>query len=91
MLSREEVREHWDDFSVTSVDLYAPEDLMPRATRISLETGIIVYDALFLALAQDADTSVITADGKLLENLRNSAYAELARHLTAADDLFQQT
>ncbi len=30
---------------------------------------MIVYDALFLAFAEDADTLVVTADGKLLKSL----------------------
>jgi predicted nucleic acid-binding protein len=82
-LSREEVGEHWRDFSVTSTDLYAPEDLMPRAAEIALETGVIIYDALFLALAEDAETVVVTADDRLLKALRGTAYANLAQHLSA--------
>ncbi len=84
------MREYWDDFSVTSVDLYAPEDLMPRAVRIALETGVIIYDALFLALAEDADAVVVTADGKLLETLRGTAYTDLTRHLAAIGGLIRQ-
>lgn len=29
-----------------------PADFMPRATELVLETGVIIYDALFLALAE---------------------------------------
>lgn len=88
-LSREETGEHWSDFSVTSIDLYAPEDLMPRAARIALETEVIIYDALFLALAEDAETVVLTADGRLLKALQGTIYSHLARHLTAIDSLLQ--
>jgi predicted nucleic acid-binding protein len=68
---------------VTSTDLYAPEDLMPRAADIALETGVIIYDALFLALAEDAEPVVVTADDRLLKALRGTVYAGLARHLSA--------
>ncbi|MBA3635831.1 MAG: type II toxin-antitoxin system VapC family toxin [Rubrobacteraceae bacterium] len=88
-LSREEVGEHWGDFSVTSIDLYAPEDLMPSAAQIALETGIIIYDALFLALAEDAESVMVTADERLLKALRDTAYANLARHLRAVGELLQ--
>lgn len=86
-LSRAEVGEHWNDFSVTSVDLYAPEDLMPRAAEIALETGVIVYDALFLSLAEDADTIVVTADDKLLKTIDGTPYARMASHLGRAGNL----
>ena len=88
-LSREEVGEHWGDFSVTSIDLYAPEDLMPRAAQIALDTGVIIYDALFLALAEDAESVMVTADDRLLKTLRGTAYSDLARHLTATDSLLR--
>ena len=69
-LSREEVREGWEKLiSSRPASLYGPEDLMPRAAEITLESGVIIYDALFLALAEDADTLVVTADGKLLKTL----------------------
>jgi predicted nucleic acid-binding protein len=88
-LSHEEVGEHWGDFSVTSVDLYAPEDLMPRAAQMALQTGVIVYDALFLALAEDAGTLLVTADDRLLKALRGTSHAGLARHLSAIDGLLR--
>lgn len=83
-LSREEV----GDFSVTSMDRYAPEDLMPRAAQITLETGII-YDALFLALAEDTGTLLVTADDRLLKARRGPVYAGLAQHLSAVDSLLR--
>ena len=88
-LSREEAGEHWGDFSVTSIDLYAPEDLMPRAAQIALDTGVIIYDALFLALAEDAESVMVTADDRLLKTLQGTAYSDLARHLTATDSLLR--
>lgn len=88
-LSREEVGEHWGDFSVTSVDLYAPEDLMPRAAQMALETSVIIYDALFLALAEDAEARLVTADDRLLKALEGTSYAGLPQHLSAVDSLLR--
>ncbi len=48
---------------------------MPSAAEITPETGVIVYDSLFLALAEDSKTVVITADGRHLKALEGSARA----------------
>lgn len=82
-LTLDEVRQGWDDFvSGEPITLYAPEDLMPRAVEISFETGAIVYDALFLALAEDSNTTVVTADGKLLRTIEDTAFARFAHPLS---------
>lgn len=86
-LSSQEVREFWDSFAFTSIDLYSPEDLMPRATEFALETAVIIYDALFLALAEDADAVLITADSKLLRAIEGTEYARLARPLSEVNAL----
>ena len=84
----DEVRQGWSDFmSGEPTTLYAPEDLMPRAAEITLETEVIVYDALFLALAESTDTVVVTADGKLLKTLEDTAYARFAYPLADLSSL----
>lgn len=47
---------------------------------------MIVYDALFLALAEYADTVMAIADDKLLRTLKGTAYADLARSLAEIDN-----
>ena len=87
-LSRDEVRNSWERLTADRpASLYAPEDLMPRAAEITLESGVIVYDALFLALAEDAGAVFVTADGKLLETLKDTPYAHLGQPLTDAGNL----
>lgn len=82
-LTQDEVRRFWSEFVADDpASLYAPEDLMLRAVEISFETGVIVYDALFLALAEDAETVVVTDDGKLLRAVKDTPYARLAHHLS---------
>lgn len=91
-LSREEVREGWEQLVADSpASLYAPEDLMRLAAEIALGSGVIIYDALFLALAEAADTLVVTADGKLLKALEDTSYAYLARHLSDTSSLIPGT
>ena len=85
--TRQEVREGWDLISSLPLSLYAPEDLIARAVELTLETSVIVYDALFLALAEDADTLVVTADSKLLKALENTPYARLAHPLAEVHNL----
>lgn len=62
---------------------------MPRATELVLETGGIICDALFLALAEYAGTVMVTADDKLLRALEGTGYADLARSLTGIDSLLR--
>ncbi len=82
-LPLEELRASWEQFAADPVLLYAPEDLMHRAAAMALDSGgVIIYDALFLALAEDAQTSMITADDKLLRALKGTDYAGLARSLS---------
>ena len=87
-LDPEEVRRVWSDFLAGEpVTLYDPSDLMPRATELVLETGVIIYDALFLVLAEYAGTIMVTADDKLLRTLEGTGYASLARSLARVDSL----
>lgn len=88
-LTHDEVRQGWELISELPLNFYAPEDLMPRAAEISLETGVIVYDALFLALAEAAETVMLTADDKLLKTIAQTPYASLAQGLDSIENLLQ--
>lgn len=87
-LSVEEVSQAWTDFRAAEpATLYEPADLMPRAAELVLETEVIIYDALFLALAEYVGTVMVTADDKLLRTLKGTDYAGLAQHLTEVSSL----
>lgn len=85
----ERVRSMYNDFIESPISFFEIEQLLPRAAEISLQTGAIIYDALFLALAEDADTVVVTADGRLLKALEGTPYARLARHLAGVSGLLR--
>ena len=64
------MRRGWADFaSDYPATLYAPEDLMPYAAEIAREIDVIVYYALFLALAEHSGALTVTADMKPLSVL----------------------
>lgn len=48
---------------------------------MTFETGITIYDALFLTLAEDSEATLVTADGKLLRTVEDTALARFARSL----------
>ncbi len=88
-LSSGEVREFFVSFDEAPISLFEIDSLVSRACVISLEVGVIVYDALFLALAEEANTAMITADDKLLRTLKGTPYAHLAHGLASLDALIK--
>jgi predicted nucleic acid-binding protein len=89
LLDEEDATGAWAKLLAAPVYTYAVEDLIERAAAIANETGAIIYDALFLALSEDTDTVMVTADGKLLRTLASTRYASLARPLEQISNLIQ--
>ncbi len=54
LLDAEDAGEAWEKLLRAPIYTYATEDLIERAAEIANQTGAIVYDTLFLALAEDA-------------------------------------
>jgi predicted nucleic acid-binding protein len=86
-LSLDEVREFFSSFTDAPISFFEIDPLTPRAVEIALESGVIVYDALFLALAEEAGTVVVTADDKLLREPHGMPYSRLAHPLAGLDSL----
>lgn len=80
-LSLDEVQDYWDAFEESPILLGELLPLMPLATEIAAHTECIIYDALFVALAESEDTMVVTADEKLLRALEGTPYARRGVHL----------
>jgi len=80
-----------EKFNNAPVSLFDPDSLMPAAVEIAFETEVIIYDALFLALADSFQTVVVTADERsLLKQTRNTAYERLAVHLSDVEELLRE-
>ncbi len=85
-LTLDEVRDYWDAFEESVVLLGEVLPLMPRAVEIAAESRCIIYDALFVALAESEDTVVVTADEKLLKALKETQYEKRGVHLKDITD-----
>ncbi|MGH3088950.1 MAG: type II toxin-antitoxin system VapC family toxin [Rubrobacteraceae bacterium] len=87
-LEKEKVWETWEKFNDAPVSLFDPDSLMHAAAGIAYETEVIVYDALFLAVAEGFQTVVATADERsMLKRIRGTAYERLAVHLSNVETL----
>ncbi|MDQ3375408.1 MAG: type II toxin-antitoxin system VapC family toxin [Actinomycetota bacterium] len=86
-LPLEVVRNIWEEFSEDLVLFFEIDALMPRSVEIAANSGAIVYDALFLALAEETETVMITADDRLLKTLPETPFAGLAHYLGNVTDL----
>ena len=60
------------DFRRLPVKTYPSKALMQTAWEVAIEAGVSVYDALYLSLAYDRDCSLITADRKLYDRVRQA-------------------
>lgn len=85
-LSLDDVKDYWDAFEESPLLFGEVLPLMPVATEIATRSECIIYDALFVALAESEDTVVVTADGKLLKALEGTPYAKRGVHLKAMTD-----
>jgi predicted nucleic acid-binding protein len=62
----------WDDIMVDAPALAPILPLLDRAFDISMQTRHNFYDCLYVALAEREGCELLTADGKLITNLRVS-------------------
>jgi predicted nucleic acid-binding protein len=69
-LSLDEMLDYWDAFEESPLLMGEVLPLMPLAIEIATHSECIIYDALFVALAESEDTVVMTADNKLLRALK---------------------
>jgi predicted nucleic acid-binding protein len=61
----------WADAMATAPKLARSALLLPRAIAISSEMRVGVYDCLYVALAERRKCRLITADDRLVSNLRD--------------------
>ncbi len=71
-----EARSAWDKLARAKLDAYPPDALsLQRAMALSREAGISVYDASYIALAEELGCNLTTADLKLI---RKTEHVDLA-------------
>ena len=68
-LTRSEIDEITDAIISLPLMIEASKPLLPLAMDISLAYGITVYDAMYVSLARVYETTMMTADRKLLDSL----------------------
>jgi predicted nucleic acid-binding protein len=67
------------------LDMIAPAaELMPRALEMTIALNHALYDCLYLALAEDQNAQLVTADTKFCSKVSNSPFAGLAIPLEEA-------
>lgn len=69
-LTERQARENYIDLLDTRPALKLTTRLLPEAWEISLRTRCSIYDALYVALAEREQCEMITADEKLVNNLK---------------------
>jgi predicted nucleic acid-binding protein len=74
------------DLDVIEIPSDVPE-IGVRADELYRESGASIYDSLFLALAEEAGTEVVTYDGRLMRTIEGTAHAHLARPLETVRNL----
>jgi len=81
-LSQEEInREIHSLFDLQLVSIELDEGLAREAVNISFQTGTVVYDAYYVALADALGCQLITADYESYERLRHLPYVVAMRDI----------
>ncbi|UCC83119.1 MAG: type II toxin-antitoxin system VapC family toxin [Gemmatimonadota bacterium] len=80
-LSDSEVRSIVEAFQAVPLQIYSSLTLLEAAVEIALRTARTVYDCLYVALALAFNSTLVTADSRLLEGLRESGLAVCAQHV----------
>ncbi len=83
-LSREEILTALMALRQMAITLEVPEGAWMKAIELSLEEGISIYDATYLALAKISNGKMITSDARLSQKLSRGAKGDviLLRDLT---------
>ncbi|HEX3600321.1 MAG TPA: type II toxin-antitoxin system VapC family toxin [Lacipirellulaceae bacterium] len=66
------------------IQLTASSELIEPALNIAIETNRTVYDSIYLALAIQSASILITADERLVNALATTRYAAYVRHVASA-------
>jgi predicted nucleic acid-binding protein len=82
-LTLAEADEIVDAIIALPIRIEASRPVMPLAVAIAMQSGITVYDAMYVAVARIYETRMITADKKLVEALVKTEFSAYVSHLTS--------
>ena len=82
-LTLAEVDEIADAISALPIKIEASRPVMPLAVTIAMQSGITVYDAMYVAVARIYETRMITADKKLVDALLKTEFSGYVQWLAA--------
>jgi predicted nucleic acid-binding protein len=85
-LTLAEADEIVDAIIALPIRIEASRPVMSLAVAIAMQSGITVYDAMYVAVARIYETRVITADKKLVEALAKTEFSEYVQWLGAGID-----
>jgi predicted nucleic acid-binding protein len=83
-LSPAEANEILGDILQMPIQITASQELIEPALRIAVETDRTVYDSLYIALAVQADTVLLTADERLANAIAATQYTSHLRLIGSA-------
>jgi predicted nucleic acid-binding protein len=84
-LSPAEANEILVDIMQLPIQITASQELIEPALRIAVETGRTVYDSLYVALAVQTASVLLTADERLANALAGTPYGGHMRQLGSAE------
>jgi predicted nucleic acid-binding protein len=70
-----------DQFTQLPISLAPPDVLAERALMVALEAGCTAYDGAFIALAEELNSFMLTADRKLYEAVASTPLKKRIRRL----------
>ena len=82
-LTLAEVDEIVNAISALPIKIEASRPVMPLAVTIAMQSGITVYDAMYVAVARIYETRMITADKKLVDALLKTEFSGYVQWLAA--------
>ncbi len=81
MLTVDEVSKIVENFLSCPIEICSSDALIAPAFEIAVSTGRTVYDSLYLALAIERNSVLITADQRLANALRKTGFSRFVRIL----------
>jgi predicted nucleic acid-binding protein len=77
-ISDDEAKAHYFNILTTPPRLFPVQRLLDRAFQLSLDLRVPVYDCLYVALAEELNCQLVTADSKAVRTFQGLPVVDLA-------------